>query len=104
MTNEIMQVKLRYKERDDSRSQELRTVVRNRPVPLAGDFAFASAVAEFALVLRDSKHRGTSSIGQVLTRAEANLGEDNAGYRRDFLTLVRSYEALRQRVAAAGSR
>jgi Ca-activated chloride channel family protein len=103
-SNELLQVKLRYKERDGNTSRELRAVVLNQPEHLAGDFAFASAVAEFALLLRDSKYKGLASVNRVLVGAEQHMGTDADGTRRGFLALVRSYSELRQRVAAGGER
>lgn len=103
-SNELLQLKLRYKERDGSTSRELRALVHDRPVPLAGEFAFASSVAELALVLRDSKHKGSASIEGAIARAEQHMGEDTEGYRRDFVSLARSYADLRNRVVIGGSR
>jgi Ca-activated chloride channel family protein len=103
-SNELLQVKLRYKERDGNTSRELRAVVLNQPEHLAGDFAFAAAVAEFALLLRDSKYKGLASVNRVLASAEQHMGTDADGTRRGFLALVKSYSELRQRVAAGGER
>ncbi len=97
---ELLQVKVRYKERDASTSRELRTVVADEPVALAGDFAFASAVAEFAMIARDSQLRGNASLEQVVARAEASRGPDVHGYRREFLELVRQYGELSSTLAA----
>lgn len=97
---ELLQVKMRFKDRDGSTSRELRTVVLDQPVSLRGDFAFASAVAEFAMVVRDSKHRGSASLGAVLERAESARGDDPHGYRREFIEMARAWGALTRGVAA----
>jgi Ca-activated chloride channel family protein len=87
---ELMYVKLRYKPPTDRRSREMTHVVHDevtqRP---SGDFGFASAVAEFGMVLRDSPHRGKSSIDSVIVRAERSRGEDPFGYRAEFVSLAR---------------
>ncbi len=103
-SNELLQVKLRYKERDGRTSRELRAVMRDEPAQLAGDFAFAAAVAEFALLLRDSKYKGLASVNRVLASAEQHMGTDADGTRHGFVALVKSYAELRQRVAAGGER
>ncbi len=88
--NEWMEVRLRYKKPDSDASEKLvHTVtdneIRERP---SENFVFASAVAEFGLLLKDSQYRGTSSLGSVKMRAEGSIGSDEEGYRRNFLELV----------------
>ena len=53
------------------------------------DLAFASAVAEFGMVLRDSPHKGKSSLDQVIARAERSKGSDQFGYRAEFVSMAR---------------
>jgi len=59
-----------------------------------GHAPLASAVAEFGLLLRDSRYKGRASFESVLQRAEAARGSDREGYRGEFLQLVRKAEAL----------
>ncbi len=103
-TGELLQIKMRFKERDGSKSREVHTIVEDRLSPLRGEFAFATAVAEYAMVLRGSKHAGSASLASALARAEGSLGEDVHGYRRDFLGLVRQTIELRERVASIDRR
>ena len=53
------------------------------------DLSFISCVAEFGLILRDSKYKGTSSISNVLERLDS-LTEYISGdvYKQEFVTLV----------------
>jgi Ca-activated chloride channel family protein len=53
------------------------------------DFKFAASVAEFGLLLRDSKFKGTATYDAVLELAEAIRGADPKGERQEFLDLVR---------------
>ncbi|MFN8574460.1 MAG: von Willebrand factor type A domain-containing protein [Gemmatimonadaceae bacterium] len=99
-SGELMQVKVRYKERDGTTSRELRTVVADESSSLTGDFAFASAVAEFAMLARDSKFRGHASLDHVLAQAESARGADPHGYRREFVELVQRYRELQVQLAA----
>jgi len=58
------------------------------------NFRFASAVVEFGLLLRDSQFKGSASFATVTTRAKGALGQDNEGYRAEFLELVGKAEKL----------
>jgi Ca-activated chloride channel family protein len=88
--NEWMEIRLRYKKPDSDVSEKLvQTVtdseIRENP---SENFVFASAVAEFGLLLRDSEYKGTSSFGSVMRRAASSVGPDEEGYRKNFLELV----------------
>ena len=54
----------------------------------SNDFRFAAAVAEFGMLLRDSKFRGNSTYNGVAELARASRGEDLEGYRQEFIRLV----------------
>nr|MBA3495975.1 DUF3520 domain-containing protein [Gemmatimonadales bacterium] len=59
------------------------------------DMRFASAVAEFALLLRGSEHRGQASFDNVLALARGARGEDDQGHRGEFIDLVEAAKTLR---------
>ena len=52
------------------------------------DFRFASAVAAFGMLLRDSPWRGTATYDGVARIAKGAVGDDPRGYRREFIDLV----------------
>ncbi len=90
-SDEWLTVKLRYKEPEGDVSKEM-----VHPVPasdfkadMPGDFQFAAAVAEFAMLLRDSQHKGKATYEQVIEIAEASLGNDPNGHRKEFVELVK---------------
>ena len=56
------------------------------------DFDFAGYVAEFALILIDSQHKGSSSYDHLLERINNNYINDK--YRDDFVSLVRKAKSL----------
>jgi Ca-activated chloride channel family protein len=58
------------------------------------DFKFASAVAEFGLLLRDSKYKANASYDSVLIRAQAARGQDSEGYRSEFIQLVGAAKSI----------
>jgi Ca-activated chloride channel family protein len=94
---ELLTVKLRYQRPEGSASRLIEAPVRDverRDPNLSDDFAFASAVAEFGMLLRNSEFKGTSSGSSVLEMARAHRGEDRDGYRSEFIQLVRTWQTL----------
>lgn len=97
--NEISEIRLRYKEPKGEESKEIKQVVsfQNTPVDgkhLSEDFYFAAAVTEFGMILRDSEYKGSADLDSVMELAEQGLGEDENGYRLEFMMLVDRYEEL----------
>ena len=92
--SELLQVKLRYKEPESSRSNLITRVVSTSPTGANSDFEFASAVAEFGLLLRESKYRGSATFDAVARLAQRNLGFDRDGMRQEFISLVRRASEL----------
>ncbi len=93
-SDELLYVKLRYKEPDGSTSKLMTRIVPDAVRSRNSDFAFAGAVAEFGLILRDSKFRGTASYAAVIETARANLGADPDGLRAEFVSLVQKAATL----------
>ena len=94
-SGELMTVRLRYKDPQGSTSRLLEEPVRDRSVRVASeDMRFASAVAGFALLLRDSEHRGQASYEQVLSLARGARGEAPHGYRGEFIGMVETARPL----------
>jgi Ca-activated chloride channel family protein len=92
---ELMTVRLRYKEPTGSRSRLLSVpVVDSGTAKSSVDFRFASAVAAFALVLRNSEFRGAATFEMVLALAREARGEDDEGYRQEFISMVERARAL----------
>ena len=91
-SGDLFTVKLRWKAPDADASVLAETVC---PAPDPGkraepseDFRFASAVAEYALLLEDSKFKGEASYAAVLERARGAKGADAEGWRAEFIRLV----------------
>lgn len=101
--DELMCVKLRYKDPDKSESKKLSYVVPNpdsHRLTTSNNFRWSAAVAEFSLVIRDSKYKGKSNYGQVLQLADSASNNDKDGYRNEFIELVKRAQALDKRVQA----
>ena len=89
--NEMLTIKLRYKQPDSNTSKRLQKVVMdNVQTKTSDNFRFAAAVAEFGMLLRESDFKQKSSYEQVIELAKGALGEDKEGYRSEFLKLAKS--------------
>jgi len=90
-SDEILTVKIRYKEPDGDASKEIVSVLTGNKIKLvnsSNNFKFSAAVAEFAMVLMDSEFKGSADFQSIAKMAKASIGEDQFGYRAEFLTLV----------------
>ncbi len=87
--NELLTVKLRYKEPTGSVSKLVQGVVTDEQVRQAPsvDQRFAGAVAAFALRLRGTEAMNLD-FAAIASEARRSLGNDPQGYRREFLQLI----------------
>ena len=95
--NELMTVKLRYKNPDGNTSTLMENPVSDekKAIMLTSDnYRFAAAVAEFGLLLRDSKFKQDASYTDVLTLAGNAIGPDKEGYRKEFVKLVQNASGI----------
>ncbi|MBL4753182.1 MAG: von Willebrand factor type A domain-containing protein [Flavobacteriales bacterium] len=89
--DEMMTVKLRYKEPNGSKSKLITHVIKGGDYDQpSNEFQFASSVAEFAMLLRGSKFKGTANYESILERAIGSKGGDEFGYRAEFIKLVKT--------------
>jgi len=97
-TNELVTLKLRYKEPAGNQSKLLQKVItdkQNSPGKTSDNFRFAAAVAQFGLLLRDSEFKAKASYASVLELAQNARGQDEEGYRIEFINLVKSAQLLK---------
>ena len=95
---ELLTVKLRYKLPDAETSTRIDQPVVAKDIMAAEpseSFRFAAAVAEFALLLKDSAYKGSASYEAVLARARAAKGRDDNGWRAEFIRLVETAQLLK---------
>ena len=98
--NELAFLKIRYK---DPIVKDAKSVEESTPIPFTltefaktdDDYRFASAVAEWGMLLRNSKYKAKSSYSQVLDLAKNAIGKDEEGYRKEFIRLVEVSEKLK---------
>jgi Ca-activated chloride channel family protein len=102
--SELMHVQLRYKPPTGDVSRFTQRVIQDQIGVRSPDLAFASAVAAFGMVLRDSPHRGSATLEQVLALAEEGRRDDPHGDRAEFIELVRKARQLGAEVVAVQQR
>jgi Ca-activated chloride channel family protein len=94
---ELLTVKLRYKEPDGLTSKLYENPVKGEVLDLSATsehFRFSAAVAEFGLLLRESEFKATATIEDVIQLAQGSRGEDEEGYRAEFIKLVKTADEL----------
>lgn len=96
-TDEIMTVKFRYKAPDAEVSKLIEHPVMDLHISIAktsDNFRFAASVAEFGMMLRNSEFKSGASFSNILALAQGARGNDEEGYRSEFIRLVQNTEPL----------
>jgi len=96
-SDELMTVKFRYKQPNSDQSKLNVAVVKDRPASFnstSTDFRFASAVAEFGMLLRNSAFKQNGSYDQAISIAKNAKGSDDDGYRAEFVRLAETAKSL----------
>ncbi|CAN5508818.1 VWA domain-containing protein [soil metagenome] len=91
--NELMHVKIRYKQPDGHTSKLLEQPLLDRHINFdnsSENFRFSAAVASYGMLLRDSEFKGNATYQDVLAWAIGAKGKDEEGYRAEFIQLVQS--------------
>ncbi|HYY42343.1 MAG TPA: VWA domain-containing protein, partial [Pyrinomonadaceae bacterium] len=89
-SDELLTIKLRYKEPAASESKLLSVGVADASgawQQASANFRFSSAVAAFGLLLRDSQYKGAADFNDVAWLARNATGQDPHGYRTEFVKL-----------------
>jgi len=103
-TKELALLKLRYKPVDENgvfaeKSEAVEKPLLNNSDELedtSNNFRFSAAVAEFGMILRESKFIKNGSIKQVIELGKGAKGKDDFGYRSEFIQLVEKYELIKK--------
>jgi Ca-activated chloride channel family protein len=94
---DLATIRFRYKKPDGKKSIELVRRIPSTSVSLdkAGEnIRFAAAVAEWGMLLRNSQYKGSAKRSQVLELARNARGDDEHGYRAEFIELVEMTKKL----------
>lgn len=95
---ELMTVKFRYKQPDGETSKLIVHPVLTSAMTIdkaSENFRFATAVAEFGMVLRNSESKQSSSYDHAWKLAKNALGKDDEGYRSELLQLIKTAQSLK---------
>jgi Ca-activated chloride channel homolog len=101
--NELLTIKFRYKAPTKDKSDLITYTVKDETISFAkasDNFRFAAAVANFAMLLRNSEYKGNSNYTKVLSMANAAMGADVEGYRKEFIVLIKAADAITNSKAA----
>lgn len=96
-SNELMTVKLRYKQPDGVTSKLMEVPVIDKNIAIqntSANYRFASSVAEFGMLLRNSSFKQQASYKNVISLAQNAIGTDSEGYRKEFVQLVQKATTL----------
>ncbi len=102
-SNELMTVSIRYKKPDEDESNLISRVVFDEPLDeqdVSDNFNFSASVVQFAMLLRDSEFKANATYYKVTELVKRSMGEDNFGYRAEFLRLVKLAEEIPMPVGA----
>ena len=97
-TNEMLTVKIRYKQPDGNQSKLLEQPVVDRYHEklsnTSDNFRFSASVAMLGMLLRQSEFVQESSFEKAITIAEGAKGTDKEGYRAEYVKLAKSAQLL----------
>jgi Ca-activated chloride channel family protein len=63
---------------------------------MSNNFFLASSVAEFGLLLTDSKYKGSASYVSAKSMAQRTLETDKEGYRKELVQLIEKAVRLKK--------
>lgn len=96
-SNEILTVKFRYKEPKEEESKLLSSVVYDEQINFENtseNLQFAASVIQFGMMLRNSEFAGESSYKKAISMAKKAKGEDEEGYRAEFIKLMETAKLM----------
>ncbi len=93
-SQELLFVRLRYKQPDGNESRLIEQPVRDVLAEPSSDLRFAAAVAGFGMILRESEYCGDWTLSEVVRLARGAIGEDAQGYRAEFVRLVEAVNSM----------
>ncbi len=94
---ELMTLRFRYKKPLEDTSRLIEVAVNDDNVSYekaSVNFRFAAAVAEWGLLLKNSRYKAEAGYAQVLALAGNALGTDPEGRRAEFIRLVKIAQQL----------
>jgi Ca-activated chloride channel family protein len=99
---ELMTVKIRYKQPTGDKSKLLVHTVNKTTKgweQASENFRFASAVAGYGMLVRNSEYKGNVTYNRLLKMIKSSIGTDEQGYRREFKNIVENTASLSRKTA-----
>lgn len=90
-SDELLTVRFRYKRPDGDKSKEIIHPVKSIYTVPSPDYNFTAAVAAWGMLLRDSEYLNQYKKDDIIALATNNKGNDNEGYKAEFIRLMKSY-------------
>lgn len=100
--DEVMNIKLRYKKPDGDKSVLIEHPLKDENIAFkatSNNFRFASAVAEFGMLLRNSEYKGNADFTSVIQTAQPAIENDTEDYKKEFIELVKKASSLKKETA-----
>jgi len=88
---QMMAVWLRYKKPSGNTGIEMNHFIQSNNQSIdntSENYRFSAAVASFAMLLRNSQYKGSTTFESVIKLAKSAKGSDLNGYRAEFIDLV----------------
>ncbi|MGN6353848.1 MAG: YfbK domain-containing protein [Parafilimonas sp.] len=98
--DEVMNIELRYKKPDSDKSVLIEHPLKDENIAFnstSDNFRFATAVAAFGMLLRNSEYKGVADFSTVRDMAQSAIANDEEGYRNEFINLVKKASSLKQK-------
>jgi len=95
-SKELLRLKCRYKLPESDISNLMVIDVSEKISEPSDDFKFAASVAAFGMNLRGSRFCNNIGLNKLRTWAKGAVGNDENGYRSQFLQLVESVSLIQQ--------
>ncbi len=97
LAEEVGFVKFRYKHPTGKQSKLFSQTIENKIIEadnLSDNFNFSAAVANFGMLLSDSKYKGNADYETTLKLAKTGKGADENGYRSELIRLIKLTQEL----------
>ncbi len=98
-SNEVLTIKLRYKNPEEDKSKLIEKTVLDTHVAFdksSENLRWAASVAELGLLLRKSDYKGTANYSHILAVAKAAKGNDEEGHRAEFIKIVKTIQSMNE--------
>ena len=95
-SDEILTLKLRFKHPHNDQSELISKIVKVNDITtsMSSELSFASSVAAFGMLLRNSRYKGDTNFNLITQLAKQGAKNDKHGYRYEYIRLLEHAELL----------